>query len=59
MESNEQLREISSLLERKLIELNTGVDRWSDVQLALQDAGTNLGDQSEALNQTLKELSPT
>lgn len=31
----------------------------SDVQLALQDAGTNLGDRSESLNQTLKELSPT
>lgn len=59
MESNEQLREISSLLERKLMELNEGVDRWSDVQHALQEAGTNLGDQSEALNHTLKELSPT
>lgn len=35
MVSNEQLHEISSLLERKLIELNTGVDCWSDVQLAL------------------------
>ncbi|WP_251129035.1 hypothetical protein [Exiguobacterium sp. s101] len=59
MESNEKLREISSLLERKLSDLNEGVDRWSNVQRSLQDAGTNLGDQSEALNQTLEELSPT
>ena len=58
IESNERLREISSLLERKLFELNDGVERWSNVQSALQSAGTDLSDQSEALNQTLEELSP-
>nr|WP_240542723.1 methyl-accepting chemotaxis protein [Exiguobacterium qingdaonense] len=58
MESNEQLREISSLLERKLLELNDGVDRWSVAQLSLQSAGTHLGDQSEELNRTLRDLSP-
>ncbi|WP_214817825.1 methyl-accepting chemotaxis protein [Exiguobacterium sp. s59] len=58
IESNERLREISSLLERKLFELNDGVDRWSHVQSALQSAGTDLGDQSDALNRTLEELSP-
>ncbi|MDA5559442.1 methyl-accepting chemotaxis protein [Exiguobacterium sp. MMG028] len=58
IESNEQLREISSLLERKLLELNEGVERWSHVQSSLQSAGADLSDQSEALNQTLEELSP-
>lgn len=58
IESNEQLREISSLLEQKLGELSEGVDRWSYVQSALRSAGADLEGQSEALNRTLKELSP-
>lgn len=58
IESNEQLGEISSLLERKLGELSEGVDRWSRVQSALQSAGADLENQSESLNRTLKELSP-
>ena len=58
IESNEQLREISSLLEQKLGELSEGVNRWSHVQSALRSAGADLEGQSEALNRTLEDLSP-
>ena len=56
--SNESLKEISHLLERKLMELNEGVEHWSNGQHVLREAGIHLTEQSEKLQHVLTELSP-
>ena len=56
--SNESLKEIGYLLERKLMELNEGVEHWSDGQHVLREAGIQLTEQSEQLQHVLTELSP-
>lgn len=57
-EANEQLKEIGLALERKLSELYAGVEGWTDVQATLQTAGTDLGHQSQRLQDVLTELAP-
>lgn len=57
-EANGQLTEIGMMLEQKLHDLQDGVEAWTDIQRALQTAGTHLGNQSERLHNVLHELAP-
>lgn len=56
--STEELKEISTSLEHKLVALNEGIHHWTEVQESLQLTGTTLSAQSDQLNEILSELSP-